>query len=189
MTNENNEVATFSVPETVKNVNISAVNSLDAIIKFVDENLLFRGLSFQQWANELAFPPISEILDKDEVIKLNAVTAKRSEVIYQNMAIAKATHISAKAKYTSNVTVFKSNLLDQIEKNNNTAGSVKIKNPSSEVLDIKASAHCINDSKTLTMAEIVLEFWKCQVDNLSIFNTRVTSLSISKHNDEKYSNY
>lgn len=165
---------------------IQSVESFDALIKFVDEQLVFRGHTLFQWYQLVIFPEISEYADKEEIVRLNSVAVRHSEIIYRNLAIAKGSLTSAKAKYNSNIQAYKVNFLDDIDRD--AAKGVKRHKPSSDILEARAVVACKADYQTLTLAEIVHEFWKCQVDKLQLFNTRLTSLNISKHNDEKYSN-
>ena len=166
---------------------LESVKSFDTLIKFVDERLLFRGLTLQQWYAQVTFPPLSEVADKEEILKLNAVAVKYSEIIYKNVSIAKATLNSAKAKYTSNIQMYKVNFLDNLEAETKRFNQSK-RAPAADILEARAHVHCKSDFQTLTLAEIVYDFWKFQVDKLQLFNTRLTSLNISKHNDDKYSN-
>ena len=46
------------------------------------------------------------------------MAVKYSEIIYKNVSIAKATLNSAKAKYTSNIQMYKVNFLDNLEAEN-----------------------------------------------------------------------
>lgn len=182
-----NDMSTENPTEEVEKDPLESVKSFDTLIKFVDEQLLFRGLSLQQWYTQVIFPEVSEFADKDEVIRLNAVAIRYSEIIYKNVAIAKATLNSAKAKYTSNIHLYKVNFLDNLEADNKKFNQSK-RPPAADILEARAHVHCKSDFQTLTLSEIVYDFWKYQVDKLQLFNTRITSLNISKHNDDKYSN-
>ena len=165
---------------------LDSVQSFENIISFVNTKLIFRGYSLEQWYNQTQFPEIPVFADKEEILKLNALIVNRSELIYKNTAIAKGALVSAKARYLANVQAYKVNCLDEIEEQNKN-GAKKSK-PTAEILEAKASVHCKNDQQTVVLAEIVYDFWKYQVDKLQLFNTRLTSMNISLHNDEKYAN-
>lgn len=175
------------IEDSLKDDPLESVKSFDTLIKFVDEKLLFRGLSLQQWYEQVTFPPLSELADKEEVLKLNSVAVRYSEIIYKNVSISKATLNSARAKYTSSIQTYKVEFLDQLEADNKRLGQSK-RAPAADILEARANVHCKAAFQTLTLAEIVYDFWKYQVDKLQLFNTRLTSLNISKHNDDKYSN-
>lgn len=163
------------------------MQSFDNLISFVNTKLMFRGLSLEQWYNQIIFPDIPVFADKEEVLKLNRVAINYSEIIYKNTSIAKGALTSAKARLLSNMQTYKVNLLDEIEAS--IKDGAKKRAPSAEILEAKAAVHCKNDQQTVVLAEISYDFWKYQVDKLQLFNTRLTSLNISIHNDEKYSNF
>lgn len=172
--------------EVTKKPVLDSVESFDLLISFVNTKLYFRGSSLEQWYNQIIFPDISVYADKEELLKLNRIAINYSEIIYKNTAIAKGTLISAKARFVASVQAYKVALLDAIEEEN-TKGFKKPK-PPSEILEARAAVHCKTEQQTLVLAEIAYEFWKCQVEKLQLFNTRLTSMNISIHNDEKYAN-
>lgn len=172
--------------DIIKKPVLDSVESFDVLINFVNTKLIFRGYSLEQWYNQIIFPDISVFADKEELLKLNRIAINYSEIIYKNTAIAKGTLTSAKAKYTANTQAYKVNFLDALEEANKS-GSKKTK-PPAEILDAKAAVHCKTEQQTLVLAEITYDFWKLQVDKLQLFNTRLTSMNISIHNDEKYAN-
>lgn len=159
----------------------------DTIVKFVNEQLVFRGLTLEGWTKELSFPKPDEYMDKTSIAKFNSLTIQRAEIIYENVAIAKASYLSAKARYNSNIQAFKTNYIKNIE-DNNKASSTSKRLPSADVLETLAATEHKGDYQLLTITEIVYEYWKYQVEKLQLINTRLTSLNISQHNDEKYSN-
>lgn len=176
-----------TIEQPTKNSSVNqSVESFDTLIKFVDEHLVFRDYTLFQWYQMVVFPEISEFADKEEIVRLNSIAVRYSEIIYRNLAIAKGALTSAKAKYNSNIQAYKVNYLDEIDLA--AARGEKRSKPNADILEARAGVACKADYQTLVLAEIVEQFWKCQVDKLQLFNTRLTSLNISKHNDEKYSN-
>jgi len=165
---------------------LDSVQSFENIINFVDTKLIFRGLSLEQWYNQTKFPEIPVFADKEEILKLNSLVINKSELIYKNTAIAKGALVSAKARHLANIQAYKVNCLEEVEEQ--IKNGVKKSKPTAEILEAKASVHCKNDQQTVVLAEIVYDFWKYQVDKLQLFNTRLTSMNISLHNDEKYAN-
>lgn len=165
---------------------LDSVESFDNLILFVNDRLLFRNCTLEQWYNQIIFPDIPVFADKTEILKLNRVVINYSEIIYKNTAIAKGALTSAKARLLSNIQSFKVKFLEDLD--------VSIKNgdkkraPSADILEAKASVYCKTDQQTVVLAEIAYDFWKYQVDKLQLFNTRLTSINISIHNDEKYAN-
>lgn len=168
---------------TVKN----PINDFNNYIQYVDQQLVFRGNTLSEWYDKIVFPNLTEFLNKDEVSALNTIAVNYSEIIYKNMAISKNTLTAAKAKHQSDIQKFKVDLIDSLE-NTPTTTTFKKKAPTSDMLEARASVACHPQFQTVILAEIVYDFWKCQVDRLQLFNSRLTSLNIAKHNDEKYSN-
>lgn len=165
----------------------TSVEDFTNYIQYVENKLVFRNLTLSQWYDKIIFPNLSDYLDKEEIAKLNAVAVNYSEIIYSNIAIAKNTLTVSKAKHTAAIQKFKVDYIDDFENTPSSTGFKK-KAPTADLLEARAAVACHSHFQALTLAELVYDFWKFQVDKLQVFNSRLTSLNISLHNDEKYSN-
>lgn len=168
----------FTEEETHQLITTSSYNNLT---NYIENKLLFKGKSMAQWIVELVLPAIPDPLEREDVLKLNQRSVYLCEVAYTNLGIAKAIYIGAKASYAKKVNLQKEAIRNELDNS-------KSRKPSAEVIENKATNLCVADATTLTIAEFFYEFWKSQVDKISAFNTRLTSLNISKHQEEKYIN-
>jgi hypothetical protein len=168
----------FTEADTQQLVTTSSYNNLQ---EYIENKLLFKGKSMSQWVETLVLPAIPDPLEREDILKLNQRSVFLCEVAYTNLAIAKAIHIGAKASYTKKVNLQKEAIREKIESATN-------KKPSDSVVENKAVNSCTADATTVTIAEFFYAFWQNQVDKVSAFNTRLTSLNISKHQEEKYLN-
>lgn len=168
----------FTEPETQKLITTS---SYDNLTDYIQNKLLFKGKSMTQWIDDLVLPAIPDPLEREDILKLNQRAIYLCEVAYTNLGISKAIHIGAKASYTKKVSLQKESIREKIE-------SATSKKPSDSVVENKAVNSCTADATTVTIAEFFYAFWQSQVEKISAFNTRLTSLNISKHQEEKYLN-
>lgn len=167
------------------NVSTSTSNAISSsyenLIDVVENKIPFKGKSISQWTKELVLPMIPDPLERDDLLKLNQRAVQLCEIVYTNLAIAKANYISAKASYSKKINLQKESIRDQIEADNK-------KKPSDAIIENRAVNICTAEASAVTMAEFFHAFWQTNVDKVSAFNARLTSLNISKHNEEKYTN-
>lgn len=179
-----NDVQTFTEEEEMdltETPQVITTSSYDNLTSYIENKLLFKGRSMSQWVNDLVLPAIPDPLEREDILKLNQRAVYLCEVAYTNLGIAKAIYIGAKASYTKKVNLQKEAIRNEIDES-------KARKPSAEIIDTRATNLCVADATTLTIAEFFYEFWKSQVDKISAFNTRLTSLNISKHQEDKYIN-
>lgn len=167
--------------DTVVEETITTEDGYTSLVKYVETLLLYKGKSIEQWAQELALPSIPYHVDRDIVLNLNRVSVSLTDTIYTNLALSKSVLTGAKSAY---------------EKAYNTA-YIKVEEtfPKDEKKRLTAEARAslareatMKEKTTLTISEFFYEFWKHQADKIEQFNTRLTSINISKHNEEKYTN-
>lgn len=156
-------------------------SSYDNLTTYIENKLLFKGRSMSQWVNDLVLPAIPDPLEREDILKLNQRAVYLCEVAYTNLGIAKAIYIGAKASYSKKVNLQKEAIRNEIDES-------KAKKPSADIIENRATNLCVADATTLTIAEFFYEFWRSQVDKIAAFNTRLTSLNISKHQEDKYIN-
>lgn len=158
-----------------------ATSSYDNLQTYIETKLLFKGKPMEQWIQILVLPAIPDPLEREDILKLNQRAVFLCEVAYTNLGVAKAIHIGAKASYSKKVNLQKEAIRDKIETDTK-------KKPSDSTVENRAVNACTADATTVTIAEFFYAFWQSQVEKISAFNTRLTSLNISKHQEEKYLN-
>jgi hypothetical protein len=97
-----------NVPTSTSN---AISSSYESLIDVVENKIPFKGKSISQWTKELVLPMIPDPLERDDLLKLNQRAVQLCEIVYTNLAIAKANYISAKASYSKKINL-KKNLLE-----------------------------------------------------------------------------
>lgn len=161
-------------------IDLTGVNTLsyDFLIEYVMTKLPFKGLTLEQWVLQLKLPSVPDSLDDLQILKLNQISVDFCEIVYTNYGLSKAYLTAAQAAYNKKLVSAK----DKIQE---TLGTKKL---SITALEDKAKLLCLKEDQAKTISEIFTDFWKSQVDKMVSFNTRLTSLNISKHTEIKYTN-
>lgn len=151
---------------------------------YVEDILLYKDRTISQWLDELKLPAVPDNVDRVEMHRLNQISVKLIDLVYTHCGISKALYITAKSAYNKKYNQQLSKIREDFAKNNDN-NKKRLTNDNLENLAVSA---CFSEASTLAVAEFFFEFWKSQVDKVEAFNTRLTSLNISKHNEEKYTN-
>lgn len=171
-------------PQIINKVDsLSVSDYYQNLTNFVEFKMKFKGRSINEWQQILTFPFIKEDgLSEEELLKLNKKSIELFEIIYQNASIAKSHFTASKAALEKALNV-------QKEKIRNDINASKAKMLSVENLQSKAMLMCEKESQAVVMAEIFYDFWEYYIQNIKLYNTRITSLNITKHHEIKNSNY
>lgn len=152
------------------------------LTNFVEHKIKFNGKSIAEWQIELAFPDISDNLTEEELLRVNKISVKLFELIFKNASIAKSHLTASKAVLDKTLNVKKEAYRNSLIENNK-------KIPSLETLNGKVLLECEKESQAVVIAQIFYDFWEYYIQNIKLYNTRITSLNITKHHELKNSNY
>lgn len=152
------------------------------LIEFVETKIKFRGKTMREWQQALVFPDISDNLTEEELLTINRESIKLFQTIYQNASYAKSHLTASKAALEKSLNNKKITLREDF------VNSGK-KIPTIDVLHSLAVTDCEKENQSVVMSTIFYDFWEYYIQNIKLYNTRITSLNITKHHEIKNSNY
>lgn len=170
--------------ETTNNLEHMVESGYLNLSNYVENILLYKGKSISQWSEELTLPAVPDNADAHTMLALNQRAIKLIDTVYTHLGISRAVLVGAKAAYNKKYNLQITSIRDGFNETNKD-GKKRLTN---DALEHMATNQCLNEASTLAVAEFFYEFWKSQVDKVEAFNTRLTSLNISKHNEQKYTN-
>ena len=156
---------------------IIPTSSYDTLVDYIDNKMLFEGKSINEWIKYLSLPAVPDHIDWLQMIKLNQRAIFLSEIVFNNLSLAKARLIGAKAAYNKKLNLQKELIRDSYDKK-----------PPNDVIENKAINKSANEATALTIAEFFFGFWTNQVEKINAFNTRLTSLNITVNQENKILN-
>lgn len=148
----------------------------------VENKLKFNGKSINEWQEALVFPTINDNLTESELLRVNKVSVKLFEAIFKNASTAKSHLTITKAALDKIINRRKEKYRDQL-----IAEGKKI--PTLETLHNKILLECEKESQAVIIAQIFYDFWEYYIQNIKLYNTRITSLNITKHHELKNNSY
>lgn len=149
----------------------------EAWICNIEASIIFKTKSLKDWNTLLNIPTITnnQELSNIELEMLNHRALNMVEIVMSNLAIAKSGYFSAKANHELDMIRVRKNIQTEYSTTNR-------KLPSNENLEKLCLLECMRSYKLFVMSEIIQEFWNVQSYKLNQYNTRLTSLNISKRN-------
>ena len=95
---------------------IIPTSSYDTLVDYIDNKMLFEGKSINEWIKYLSLPAVPDHIDWLQMIKLNQRAIFLSEIVFNNISLAKARLIGAKAAYNKKLNLQKELIRDSYDK-------------------------------------------------------------------------
>ncbi len=165
---------TVSLTESI----IDAMPNLEEQMEIIENGLLFRKKTINQWAEEIALPYLDSRMSVTEIQDFNFKFIEINEIVMENLAYAKSYNELSKAKYEIAKQHKQDSIISEIK-----ADSTK-RLPGVDALDRMAAGGCINEYNALKMTEVFLEFWRVQYDRLRLLDSRLSNINYlsGRHN-------
>jgi len=161
---------------------IDSIPEYERISFTANSSIQFKGMTLDQWAQELSFPVFDNDLTLDELETYNALFIKKSDTVMINLANATSSENLSKLQYARAAMRAKDVILEERKSSGARA-------PGAEVLDNLARSAVIDDYSTYKIAGLIQEFWKIQYDKLKLIDNRLTGMNILRNVESKYASH
>lgn len=142
----------------------------------IENSLVFKGRSLDQWNKELAIPTIGvrQDLSMVELETMHLKTLSSIETVMSNLAISRSIYLRAKSEHEENMIRTYSIVRDELELAN--------KRPTNDFVQKICEERCLTTRNRFNLSEIIFEFFQTQSYKLKQLNERLTSLNFTKRN-------
>lgn len=146
----------------------------EAHVVNLENSIMFKNKTLNQWNTELAIPTISVSQDISitQLQMLHMKALNTIETVMSNLAIARGAYIAAKSNHEANMIRSHKQTRAEIE----TSG----KRPTNEFVQKLCEERCLNTFKKYAMSDLVFNFWQDQSYKLKQLNERLTSLNYTQ---------
>lgn len=143
----------------------------------LENSIVFKGKTLDQWNRELAIPTVSVSQDLSiaQLEQLHAKALNTIEVVMSNLSIARSAFIASKSNHEVNLLRSYKAISEELD----IEGRRK---PSNEYINKLCELRCLKTFKIYAMSDLIYNFWNTQSYKLNQLNERLTSLNYTKRN-------
>ncbi len=157
---------------------IDSTVELETQIAIIEDGLVFRRKTINQWIDEISLPYLDSKMSVTEIQEFNYKFIAINEVIMSNLSYAKSYNEISKAQYEIALTKSIERITIAIK-----ADATK-RMPGIDILNKQASMSCIKEYTALKITEVFLEFWRVHYDRLKLIDSRLSNINYlsGRHN-------